>query len=108
MAIEKILCEVCGEKDKSTLHKHHIIERTQLECTNDDYNLAVLCANCHSKVHSGKIKIIGIYPSTKLPYKRVLVFEEGGMPNVNGITEPYYKRKAKSMKVSYGKDESDV
>lgn len=93
------ICEICGEADTSALHKHHIVERTDPNTSHDDANLAIICANCHSKVHAGRIKIIGVYPSTQLPYKRTLVYEKDGVSNLPGVTEPYYTPKAKSMKV---------
>jgi hypothetical protein len=43
-------------------------------------------------VHEGKIKIIGVLPSTHLPYKRILVYEENGISNVPGIQEVFYKK----------------
>lgn len=94
-----IICEICGENNKDVLHKHHIIERTDPNTSNDDMNLAIVCANCHNKIHHGGIRIIGIYPSTKLPYARTLVYEINGVSNVPGISDPYYTPRAKSMKV---------
>jgi hypothetical protein len=93
------ICEICGENNTAVLHKHHIVERTDPNTSNDDMNLAVVCANCHNKIHAKIIKVIGLYPSTKLPYARTLVFEINGVSNVPGITDPYYTPKAKSMKV---------
>lgn len=107
MAREKlipIVCEICGEDDKSTLHKHHLVPRTDINSDNSWYNLGVLCSNCHNKIHHGNLKIIGIYPSTKLPYKRTVIFEENGTSNVPQITEPYYIPKAKSMRLHGKKD----
>ena len=71
----KIECEICGEKNKNVLHHHHIVERTELNSDNSFYNLAVICANCHTKHHAGEIEIIGVYPSTKPPYGRILVYK---------------------------------
>jgi hypothetical protein len=98
-----ICCEICGNDNKPTLHKHHIVERTNINSNNDNFNLAVICANCHNMVHAGEIKIIGLYPSTKLPYKRTLIFERSGISNVPGITEPYYIPEPKQMRI-YEKD----
>lgn len=91
-------CEIneCGET--LNLHKHHIIERTEVNTTNDPFNLAILCPSCHSKVHSGHLKIIGIYPSTKLPNKRILVYELNGIKNID-IDVPYIEFKNKSFKL---------
>ena len=61
----KIKCEICGLKDKSILHRHHIIPRRDERSTNNDNNLAILCPNCHSKVHTGEFIIIGVYSSTE-------------------------------------------
>ena len=97
--IPKIECEICGEKNKSCLEKHHIVEKTDVNCNDHPMNLAIICSNCHSKVHGGHIKLIGIYPSTKLPYQRTLVYEINGVSNVPGITEPYYIPSAARSKI---------
>ena len=94
-----VVCEICGENNASVLHKHHIVERTDPNTTNHNFNLAVICANCHSKVHDGQIKIIGLYPSTQLPYHRTLVYEQDGVSNVPDIKDQYYISKPESMKV---------
>ena len=54
-------CEICGLKKSTILHRHHIIPRVDERSTNYDYNLAILCPNCHSLVHSGEYIIIGVY-----------------------------------------------
>ena len=94
-------CEIaeCGETDPSTLHLHHIIERTDPNTTNDIMNLALLCASCHSKVHAKKIKLIGIYPSTKPPNNRTLIYELDGKKNIDGVDKPYLELKPKSYKI---------
>jgi hypothetical protein len=94
-----ICCEICGEDDKATLHKHHVVPRTDGNSDNNPMNLAILCSNCHNKIHHGSLKVIGIYPSTKLPYRRTVIFEENGNSNVPQIKEPYYIPQAKSMRV---------
>lgn len=96
---KKINCEICKEPNKAVLHYHHIVERTDPNCTDDWGNVCIICANCHNKVHNGQIKIIGIYPSTQQPYDRTLIFENQGVSNAPGITDPYYTPKANSMKV---------
>jgi hypothetical protein len=98
----KIECEVCGEKDTDILERHHIIPRTDLECTNDDFNLAVLCRNCHGKLHAGNLKIIGVFPGTKPPSGRILVYELDGVKNID-IDESYFTPKPKSVQVHYGR-----
>jgi hypothetical protein len=100
-----IICEICGEDNIAVLHKHHIVERTDPNTSNHEMNLCVLCSNCHNRIHANppQIKIIGIFPSTKLPYKRTLVFEEDGKSNIPDLIDPPFKSTAKSMKVfSYG------
>jgi hypothetical protein len=97
--LKYIVCEICGENNISTLHKHHIVPRTDVNSDNSWGNLAVLCSNCHNKIHHGTLKIIGVYPSTKLPYKRTVIFEDNGISNVPQITEPYYVPKAPSMRI---------
>lgn len=60
----KICCEICGLRKKSILHRHHIIPRTDSRSTNSDYNLAILCPNCHGCVHTGDVIIVGVYNTT--------------------------------------------
>jgi hypothetical protein len=88
-------CDVCIA---DALHFHHIIERTKVNTTNNPMNLAILCATHHELVHSGHLKIIGIFPSTKLPNKRTLVYELDGKKNID-IDVPYIEFKNKSFKV---------
>jgi hypothetical protein len=93
-------CEIESCNETLNLHKHHIIERTQVNTTNHIMNLAILCATHHELVHSGHLKIIGIFPSTKLPNKRTLIYELDGKKNLD-IDFPYIEFKNKSFKV-YG------
>lgn len=95
---EKIQCEICGIKDKKILHLHHIVERTELNTSNHPMNLAVLCANCHGKIHAKIIKIVGVYPSTGVG-GRTLVYEESGIKNVEGIDSAYFIHKPESVKI---------
>jgi len=95
MSRPKVKCEVCGELDVKILEKHHIIPRTDLNCTNDDLNIAVLCASCHSKFHTGSLKIIGVFPSTA---GFTLVYELNGKKNLD-LDEPYLQPKKKEMKL---------
>lgn len=100
--LHKEFCEICKTTEKETLHHHHIIERHEIDTSNDPLNLAVLCASCHAKVHASKIRIIGVYPSTA-KYGRTLVYEQNGQSNVPGITEPFYRPKRPQSKL-YGID----
>lgn len=96
----KIQCEVCGEKDVSTLERHHIVPQTDLNTDNSDFNIAILCANCHKKFHANVIKIIGVFPGTSNPSGKILVFiNEDGICNFPALKDakPYYTPRPKSM-----------
>lgn len=93
-------CEIDGCNIDDCLHFHHIIERTKENTTNHPYNICILCPTHHSFVHSGRLKIIGVFPSTKMPNKRTLVYELDGKKNIN-IDIPYIEFKNKSYKL-YG------
>jgi endogenous inhibitor of DNA gyrase (YacG/DUF329 family) len=64
MTRKKIKCDVCGERNVKILNRHHIIPQCDERCTNKDYNIAILCPNCHANVHEGEVIIIGLYQST--------------------------------------------
>lgn len=99
MAKQKLIkhaCEICGDNNKKILHLHHIIERTEANTNNHPFNLAIICPNCHSLVHDGSIRIIGIYPSTEPPNGRTLVFEKNGTKNID-LDEPYVKFENKGI-----------
>lgn len=91
--------ETCNVTDPHLLELHHIIERTEINTNNNDFNLAILCGNCHALTHSGRLKIIGVFPSTQLPNKRTLVYQLDGKPNIDGIVKPYIEFKNKSFKI---------
>lgn len=94
-------CEIdgCGMTDPAALHLHHIIERTELNTTNHDYNLAIICANHHEMTHSGRLRIIGVYPATIPPNNRILIYELDGKRNIDGIDEPMIRFKNKSFAI---------
>lgn len=94
-------CEIesCNVTDPKLLELHHIIERTELNTTNHDFNLAILCANCHAMTHTGRLKIIGVYPATLPPNGRILIYELDGKRNIEGIDKPYVEFKSKSFKI---------
>jgi len=96
-------CEIesCNVDDENAIHFHHIIERTTVNTTNHPFNIAILCSVHHNYVHSGRLKIIGVYPSTKLPNKRTLVYQLDGKQNIEGIDKPHIRFKNKSFKI-YG------
>lgn len=100
MKLEKINCEVCGENDKEVLHFHHIIFRSEVNSNNKPENLAVLCSNCHNLLHFGRIKIIGVWPSTKIQ-GRLLVYIKDGICNAPGMENetPPSLNENESMKI---------
>lgn len=91
-------CEIEGCIETKNLQKHHIIERTEINCTNHNDNLAILCACHHAAHHSGDLKILGVYPSTKLPNYRVLIYEIDGKKNID-VPDTYLEFKNKSYKI---------
>lgn len=96
-------CEIdgCTIEDPIALELHHIIERTEINTTNHPNNLAILCSVHHALIDSGRLIIIGVYPSTKLPNKRTLVYELDGIRNID-IDVPYLTFKNKSLKIGRG------
>jgi hypothetical protein len=92
-------CEIEGCEVTECLHKHHIIERTEINTNNHPLNLCILCPNHHSFVHAGLLKIIGVFPSTKPPNGRTVVYELNGKRNID-IDVPYIVFKNKSYKIS--------
>lgn len=105
----KLFCEIegCGVDDPALLHKHHIVERTEITTCNDDFNLAILCANHHAMTHDAKrLKIIGVFPSTGKS-GRTLIYCLDGRPNVPGITEAYFTHRPAQMKLLSVQKEED-
>ncbi|KKN00204.1 hypothetical protein LCGC14_1140140 [marine sediment metagenome] len=51
-------CEIC--RTTSSCDKHHIISRAD-KGSNQSYNVATLCCNCHREVTSGEIEIVKRY-----------------------------------------------
>ena len=84
-------CEIfgCSVHDEELLHLHHIIERTQVGTNNKSQNLAILCPNHHTMVHTGKLTILGVMSATVQPNNRILVYELDGVRNLD-IEVPTY------------------
>ena len=102
--LHKEFCEIesCDVTDPSQLQNHNIVERTEINKSNNYYNLTVLCSNHHNLLHhTDRLKIIGVYPSTA-KNGRMLVYELDGKKNID-IDEPYFKYQTKQTKVYYGK-----
>ena len=68
-------CYFCNEKDYSVLDTHRIIPGADGGKYNG-WNELTVCANCHRKCHSGKIKIKGKFLTSSGKY--VIIFEEDG------------------------------
>jgi hypothetical protein len=100
----KLMCEIdgCGVTDPAVLHRHHIIERTEMNTSNNDFNLAIICANHHAMIHAGRLRIIGVFPGTRPPTGRILVYEMDGKKNFD-VDESYFKPKVIGMKL-FNKD----
>ena len=95
-------CEIdgCDITDSNLLELHNIIPRTDCGTSNNLYNLAILCCNHHAMI-GDRLKIIGIYPSTKLPNKRTMIYELDGKRNID-IEVPIIQVKIKSFKIFNG------
>ena len=91
-------CEIDGCEETLNLELHHIIPRTDVRCTNHKSNLAILCPCHHALTHSNHLILLGIFPSTKLPNNRILVYSLYGNKNLD-IDEKYYTIKPKSYKI---------
>jgi len=78
--LDKTKCELCGFSNKAALHVHHIIPRCDPRCSNNLSNLAVVCAICHSLIHSpvGTYTIVGVFQTTA--GRKVMWFKEGEEP----------------------------
>ena len=68
-------CYFCDENDYDLLDAHRILPGED-GGKYHDRNILVLCANCHRKTHSGKLKIKGRYFSTAGRW--MVLYEEDG------------------------------
>lgn len=94
-------CEIEGCSETDNLHLHHIVERTEINTTNNIFNLCILCPTHHAYVHSGRLKIIGIYPSTTPPNGRTVIYELDGKKNID-IDVPFVIFSNRSYKIGNG------
>jgi len=76
---KKVKCEIC-DTNEVMLHDHHVIPQCDSRCTNTNGNLAILCPNCHTKTHEGRLVIIGVYKSTD--NYSVVWFKKGEEPPI--------------------------
>lgn len=104
--LHKLYCEIeeCNVTNPKLLHHHHIVERTEIGTSNNTWNLAVICANCHHLIHNGELQIIGVYPSTNRQGRK-LIYKRNDIINIAGITEAYFKHQPKQMKLPGIKEE---
>ena len=100
-ALIKNKCEIesCDISDPDLLELHHIIERAEKNTSHNKFNLAILCCTHHKMVDGGRLKIIGVFPSTKFPNNRTLVYQLDGIQNVEGIESSYCEIKNKAFKI---------
>lgn len=98
--LHKEYCEIegCSVTDPKLLQHHHIVERKEVGTSNHHQNLAVICANCHLKIHSGSLQIIGVFPSTARN-GRTLVYILDGKQNIPDINESYFRHQMPQMKI---------
>lgn len=85
-------CEIlgCNITDPELLHLHHIIERVQVNTSNEPGNLAILCPNHHGMVHAGNLTILGVVSATIQPNNRILVYILDGVKNIDVEVPVYY------------------
>ena len=101
--LQRSTCEICS-RSSGKIHIHHIIPRCdELRTSQDNWNLASLCPNCHTDVHDGKVTIIGVYHGTG---GRVLKFYYGDSPPEGFLEREYWHIKPEDnpMVVYRGKD----
>lgn len=60
-------CYFCGEKEYTLLDAHRIKEGSQ-GGKYEWWNILVLCSNCHRRIHSELIKILGKYKCSNGTY----------------------------------------
>lgn len=84
----KEACEICGYNNEAALNIHHIIPRCDSRCSNNNYNLSVVCHTCHDLIHAGQITIIGVYDSTN--GRKLMFFKQGEEPP---LEKQYWKVK---------------
>ena len=84
----KEFCEICKFNNPNALNLHHIIPRCDPRCTNNNYNLCVVCHVCHDLIHTGDITVIGVYDSTM--GRKLLFFRKGENPP---LEEEFWKVK---------------
>lgn len=100
---KKVKCEICGLRNKTILHRHHIIPRVDPRSTNSDNNLAILCPTDHALVHSGEIIIIGIYQTTD--GMEPIWFKKGEEPP---FPEEFWQVKNNSLVITLNGEEDDL
>lgn len=80
--LDRTVCEICSYSSPKPLHVHHIIPRCDPRCSQDNWNLCVVCPTCHHLVHQGEITIIGVYRATNETGRKVMFFKKGEPPPI--------------------------
>lgn len=78
-----MICETCG-KEKEFIKEHHIQSKS-LGGSDDSYNKAFICSDCHDRVHYGLIIIEGRFGSTK---GNILIWRKFTEPSVTNLPDP--------------------
>jgi len=69
-------CKFCDCSEYELLDTHRIVPGED-GGTYTDFNTVTTCANCHRKIHAGKIKILGKHFSTTGGYLINYINEDG-------------------------------
>jgi len=88
---KKTHCIICGYDDERALNWHHLIPKVK-DGTDDSYNIIVVCANCHRKIHNPESECIGTCKrcGTKeafLEIHHILPKAEGGADDEDNLVE---------------------
>lgn len=79
-----MLCEIC--KKEQAFDKHHIKSKC-FGGSDNKFNIAFLCCNCHKKVHLGEIILEGKFSSTSGP---TLIYHRKNEPSITGLAPEVY------------------
>lgn len=76
-------CEICN-KNYPTLDNHHIQSRSK-GGSNQKWNIAEICQNCHKSVHLGLIILEGRFNTTN---GNKLIWRKFNNESITGMTDP--------------------
>lgn len=83
-------CHICGETNRTVLHRHHIIPR-RFEGPDQDENLVTLCANCHEAIE--KIYTDEIFQR----FARKLTPDTGSFEEVDDTVKTFIKEETERV-----------